>query len=41
MNSDKKSREIHLKNGKCHYFQDIIDINDLNPDNISMYERSH
>ena len=31
MNSDNKFKKIDIKNYTCYYFDDIININDLNP----------
>ena len=36
-----KSCEIDIKNRTCYYFDDIININDLDLDNISLDEKSY
>ena len=33
-------KEIDIKNCTCYYFDDIIDINDLDLDNISLHGKS-
>ena len=41
MNSDNKFKKIDIKNYTCYYFDDIININDLNLDNILIDGKSY
>ena len=38
--SNNELKEINIKNRICYYFDDIININDLDLDNISVDEKS-
>ena len=40
MNSNNQLKEINIKNHTCYYFDDIININHLNLDNILLNEKS-
>ena len=40
MNSNNELKEIDFKNRTCYYFDDIIKIEDFDPDNILIDERS-
>ena len=37
-NNNNKLKEIDIVNCRCYYLDDIININDLNFDNISLNE---
>ena len=37
MASNNESKEIDIKNHTCYYFDDIINVNDLDLDNILLY----
>ena len=41
MNTDKKLKEIHIKNHMCLYFDHIININDIDLDNILLDEKTY
>ena len=41
MESNKKLKEIDIKSRKYYYFDDIINIHDLDLDNISLDEKSY
>ena len=41
MNSDNKLQEIDVKNNTCYYFDNTININDIDLDNILLDERSY
>ena len=40
MKINKKLREIEIKNCAYHYFDDIIDFNDIDPKSIKLYKKS-
>ena len=40
MNRDNKLKEINFINRKCYYFDNIININNLNLDNTLIDEKS-
>ena len=40
MESNDKLKEIDIKNRKCYYCDDIIKIEDFDPDNISIDQKS-
>ena len=39
--SDKLSNEIDIKNRACYYFDNIIKIEDFDPDNILIDQKPH
>ena len=39
MNNNNEVIEVSIKNRTCHYFDDMININDLNLDNILLDEK--
>ena len=39
--SNDKLKEIHINNCTCYYFDDIIKIEDFDPDNILIDEKSY
>ena len=41
MDSNNVLKEIEIKNRTCYYFDDIIEIENSDPDNISIGEKSH
>ena len=41
MESNNELNKIDIKNCTCYYFDDIININDLDLDNILLDEKSH
>ena len=40
MESNDKLKEIDIKNCKCYYCDDIVKIEDFDPDNISIDQKS-
>ena len=40
MESNDKLKEIDIKNGTCHYFDDIIEIEDVDLDSVLINEKS-
>ena len=40
MTSNKNLREIDIKNCTYHYFDDIINFNDIDPKSIKLYKKS-
>ena len=36
-----KVRDIHIKNRTCHFFNDIIDVKNFDPNNIKIDEKSY
>ena len=34
-------KDVHIKNGMCYYFDDIIKLEDFDLDNILVEEKSH
>ena len=41
MESNNKLKETNIKNRTCYYFDDMININDLDRDNILLGEKTH
>ena len=41
MESNDELKEIDIKNCTCYYFDEIININSLNLDNISIDKKSY
>ena len=39
--NNNKSKEIHIRNHTCYYFDDVINIYDLDLDNILLDEKSY